>query len=222
MMAFCMTSRHAELIGFGMSACNVARPSASRRARFSSSLCPHELQNRARKWFLQPHDGQRSLSLRLGMATNDPLVPSMILRSRTTNALSKVTEQNACSRSLFSATSLMRTSVMTTAVLLKSVAASWPRRPVGCSFGPIAGPKAVCESNQAANDEGPHPCGRCVSRDYCCDPPGVAKIASQGEYRRAAAGHQISRRLGRGQLAEPGRQLRSQLLGRRLQAVVQL
>src|SRR5438445_2837141 len=52
------------------------------------------------------------------MATNEPFVPSMILRSRTTKALSNVTEQKACSRSLFSSTSLMRTSVMTTAILL--------------------------------------------------------------------------------------------------------
>ena len=69
-----------------------------------------------------PHPQQRSVSLRLGMATNDPFVPSMIFRSRTTKALSNVTEQNACSRSLFSATSLMRTSVMTTADLLFPVA----------------------------------------------------------------------------------------------------
>src|SRR5215211_432665 len=44
----------------------------------------------------------------------------MIFRSRTTKALSKVTEQNASSRSLFSSHSLMRTSVMTTAVLLQA------------------------------------------------------------------------------------------------------
>src|SRR5713226_9506451 len=59
------------------------------------------------------------------MATNEPFVPSMIFKSRTTKALSNVTEQKACNRSLFSSTSLMRTSVMTTAVLLfRSVAAS--------------------------------------------------------------------------------------------------
>src|SRR5438132_8170608 len=52
------------------------------------------------------------------MATKLPLVPSMIFKSRTTKALSNVTEQKACNRSLFSSTSLMRTSVMTTAVLL--------------------------------------------------------------------------------------------------------
>src|SRR5438132_13837695 len=52
------------------------------------------------------------------MATNEPFVPSMIVRCRTTTALSNVTEQKACNRSLFSSTSLMRTSVMTTAVLL--------------------------------------------------------------------------------------------------------
>src|SRR5205085_11906863 len=79
---------------------------------------PHWLQCRARKWFLQPQEWQRSVSLRLGMATNEPLVPSMILRSRTTNASSNVIEQKACRRSLLSSMSLMRTSVMTTAVLL--------------------------------------------------------------------------------------------------------
>src|SRR3954453_13248542 len=42
----------------------------------------------------------------------------MIFKSRTTKELSKVTEQKAWSLSLFSATSLMRTSVMTTAELL--------------------------------------------------------------------------------------------------------
>src|SRR6516225_1324343 len=68
----------------------------------------------------------RSVSLRLGMATNEPLVPSMIFRSRTTKASSNVTEQKACRRSfsLLSSMSLMRTSVMTTAVLLFSVAHS--------------------------------------------------------------------------------------------------
>src|SRR5438874_6485713 len=113
-----MTSRQPELIGWAMSACSLARPSASRVARSSSNLEPHWLQKRARKWFLQPQLWQRSVSFRLGMATNDPLVPSMIFRSRTTKALSNVTEQKACNRSLFSSTSLMRTSVMTTAVLL--------------------------------------------------------------------------------------------------------
>ena len=49
-----------------------------------------------------PQWRQRSVSLRLGMATNEPLVPSMIFRSRMTNASSNVTEQKACSRSLLS------------------------------------------------------------------------------------------------------------------------
>src|SRR5438128_6440738 len=113
-----MTSRQAELIGWEMSACSLARPSASRVARSSSSLPPHWLQNRPRRWFLQPHDGQRSVSLRLGMATKEPFVPSIIFRSRTTNASSNVTEQKACRRSLLSSMSLMRTSVISTVVLL--------------------------------------------------------------------------------------------------------
>src|ERR1700757_4273004 len=54
------------------------------------------------------------------MATNEPLVPSMIFRSRTTKASSNVTEQKAWRRSfsVLSSMSLIRTSVMTTAVLL--------------------------------------------------------------------------------------------------------
>src|SRR5258708_32270908 len=109
-----------------MSAWSLTRPSASRVARSSSSLPPQALQKRARRWFLLPHDGQRSVNLRLGMATNEPLVPSMIFRSRTTNASSNVTEQKACRRSfsLLSSMSLIRTSVMTTVVLLLTVAHS--------------------------------------------------------------------------------------------------
>src|SRR5437588_5759688 len=113
-----MTSRQAELIGWAMSACSVARPSAPRVARPSSRRPPHWLQWRARRWFLEPQPGQRSVSLRLGMATNEPLVPSMILRSRMTKQSSNVTEQKACKRSLLSSMSLIRTSVMTTVVLL--------------------------------------------------------------------------------------------------------
>src|SRR5437667_5965799 len=56
------------------------------------------------------------------MATNEPLVPSMIFRSRMTKQSSKVTEQKACRRSLFSSMSLIRTSVMTTGKLLFRVA----------------------------------------------------------------------------------------------------
>src|SRR3972149_6590892 len=65
-----------------------------------------------------PQRGQWEVSLRLGMATNGPLVPSMIFRSRTTKQSSKVIEQNALSRSPGSSMSLMRTSVISTAVLL--------------------------------------------------------------------------------------------------------
>ena len=42
---------------------------------------------------------QCDVSLRLGIATNGPLVPSMIFRSRITKQSSNVIEQNACSRS---------------------------------------------------------------------------------------------------------------------------
>src|SRR5262245_12844871 len=65
-----------------------------------------------------PHFGQCAVSLRLGMATNGPFEPSMIFRSRTTKQLSNVIEQNALRRSPGSSMSLMRTSVISTVVLL--------------------------------------------------------------------------------------------------------
>src|SRR5262245_20474117 len=52
------------------------------------------------------------------MATNGPFEPSMIFRSRTTKQLSNVIEQNALRRSPGSSMSLMRTSVISTVVLL--------------------------------------------------------------------------------------------------------
>ena len=52
------------------------------------------------------------------MATNGPLVPSMIFKSRMTKQSSNVIEQNACNRSPGSSINLMRTSVISTAVLL--------------------------------------------------------------------------------------------------------
>src|SRR5262249_54759032 len=180
-----MTSRQALLIGCAMSACSLTRPSASRVARSSSSLPPHELQNRARRWFLQPQWPQRSVSLRLGIATNEPLVPSIIFKSRTTKALSNVTEQNACSRSLFSSTSLMRTSVMTTVVLLN------------CSCG-----NSNATPNQSDADDpfvggigGAQPPG---------DLHGVRPGPGEGEDGRAAARHQAAGRpQGREQTPEP-------------------
>ena len=63
-------------------------------------------------WFFEPQRPQRAVILRLGMATKGPLVPSMIFRSRTTNAWLKVIEQKARSRSSESSMSLMRTSVI--------------------------------------------------------------------------------------------------------------
>src|SRR5262245_21645614 len=159
-----------------MSACSFTRPSASRVARSSSSFPPHWLQKRARRWFLQPHPPQRSVSFRLGMATNEPLVPSMIFRSRTTKASSNVTEQKACRRSfsLLSSISLIRTSVMTTSVLLWTVAHSIAT-PNGMDTGRTAfvlngcrGPRNVHGidgivgkgKHRAAGTRHQHPCGR--------------------------------------------------------------
>src|SRR4051794_10693717 len=51
------------------------------------------------------------------MATKGPLVPSMIFKSRTTKASSKVIEQKPCRRSSESSMSLMRTSVISMALL---------------------------------------------------------------------------------------------------------
>src|SRR5262249_35444477 len=141
-----------------------------RVARSSSSLEPHWLQKRARRWFLEPQEGQRSVSLRLGMATKEPLVPSMILRSRTTKASSNVTEQKACRRSfsLLSSMSLIRTSVMTTAVLLFSV----------------AHPKAT------PNDTDTRRPALRWGAQGACHPQGLVGVAGQREHGGAAAAHQ--------------------------------
>src|SRR5689334_16214700 len=198
-----MTSRQAELIGCAMSACSLTRPSASRVARSSSSLLPHWLQKRARKWFLQPQPGQRSVSLRLGMATNEPLVPSMIFRSRTTKASSNVTEQKACRRSfsLVSSMSLMRTSVMTTVVLLFSVA----------------------PSRATPNDNEPRPPALFLKRRQgTCKAAGLSRVTAQGKQGAAASTHLLSQRPQTGQAGVPGGHERTETLGRRLQTVVQL
>src|SRR6187401_3164802 len=73
-----------------------------------------------------PQPGQCVVSLRLGIATNGPLEPSMIFKSRTTKQLSNVIEQNAFRRSPGSSMSLMRTSVISTSFSLRSHA-----RPIG-------------------------------------------------------------------------------------------
>src|SRR5581483_4384227 len=173
MTALWITSRQAELIGWAMSACSLTRPSASRVARSSSSLPPHWLQKRARRWFLQPHPPQRSVSLRLGMATNEPLVPSMIFRSRTTKASSNVTEQKACRRSfsLLSSMSLIRTSVMTTSVLPNG---RWHTLSIATPDYMHTGRRAVLT----------------FGRPGACYAQGVGGIAGQGEDRAAGTRHQ--------------------------------
>src|SRR5947199_4132205 len=109
------------------------------------------------------------------MATNEPLVPSMIFRSRTTKASSNVTEQKACRRSfsVLSSMSLIRTSVMTTSVLLLTVAHS------------IATPNHKNTGLPAVLPYRVQP---------PCDAPGVVGVAAQGEDRAAAAAHQHPRR----------------------------
>src|SRR5262249_17914141 len=116
---------------------------------------------------------QRSVSLRLGMATNEPLVPSMIFRSRTTKASSNVTEQKACRRSfsLLSSMSLIRTSVMTTSVLPNGL---WHTQS-------IATPDYMDTSRGALRPRG---------RPGACDVQGVGGRAAQGEHRAAGSRHQ--------------------------------
>src|SRR5262249_2344804 len=115
------------------------------------------------------------------MATNEPLVPSMILRSRMTKASSNVTEQKAWRRSfsLWASMSLIRTSVITTAVLLFSVA----------------------HSRATLNDEHSRSAGLLAGRGlllHRTQLPRQAKslgvVAAEGEYAGAAAAHQLSHR----------------------------
>ena len=156
-----------------MSACSLARPSASRIARSSSSLPPHWLQKRRAQVVLAAAAACSGRSA-CGWAwpRREPLVPSMIFRSRMTNASSNVTEQKACRRSfsLLSSMSLIRTSVMTTSVLLLTVAhfqsqlRTTQTRPAASAL-PCAGKRPVLSSTRL----GPS-CG-------------------QGEDRAAAAAH---------------------------------
>src|SRR5688572_8195706 len=106
------------------------------------------------------------------MATNRPLVPSMILRSRMTKALSRVSEQKAIRRSLFSATSLMRTSVMTTVVLLYSC-------------GGLSGPAPDEERAGGGHARGGPP-----ARQVVVDPPGLRRTPTEGEQGRPGPAHQ--------------------------------
>src|SRR6218665_3046656 len=87
---------------------------------------PHWLQKLERRAFLLPHFGQRSVSLRLGIATKGPLAPLMILRSRITNDPSNVMEQNARRRSWASPISFTRTSVICTASLPDKMSTAVP------------------------------------------------------------------------------------------------
>src|SRR5262245_37316767 len=106
------------------------------------------------------------------MATNRPLVPSMIFRSRMTKALSRVTEQKAIRRSLFSSTSLMRTSVMTTVVLLYSC-------------GGLSGPAPDKKSAGWGTVPGSPPAGQVV-----VDPSGLLGTSTQGEQARPGTTHE--------------------------------
>src|SRR4051812_34795082 len=120
------------------------------------------------------------------MATNEPLVPSMIFRSRTTKASSNVTEQKACRRSfsLLSSMSLIRTSVMTTSVLLLTVAHS------------IATPYGKHSRRVPAILGGAQGAG---------DPLGLGTAAAEGEKGGAAAAHQHPQRAHiRQPLPQPG------------------
>src|SRR5438105_11959631 len=108
------------------------------------------------------------------MATNEPLVPSMIFRSRTTYASSNVTEQNACSRSfsLLSSMSLIRTSVITTAVLLFSCGAL----------------KAAPDHVNAGDQFLPR-----QRHDFAGHALGVVVAAAEDEQGRSTTAHQMTR-----------------------------
>src|SRR5258707_9883850 len=127
------------------------------------------------------------------MATNEPLVPSMIFRSRTTKASSNVTEQKACRRSfsLLSSMSLIRTSVMTTSVLLLTVAHSIAT-PNNANTNPLP--------DLPSGAQGP------------CYSPGIGGVASQREHGAAAAAHQHARRLQLGQPFAQSRHERAEFL----------
>src|SRR5437764_1260411 len=100
----------------------------------------------------------------------------MIFRSRTTKALLNVTEQNACSRSLFSSTSLMRTSVMTTAILLLLCCDAVGRRPTVDSLDATADHEHA--DSRIGRQPGPELAG---------DSGRIPAIATKGKQRRTAA-----------------------------------
>src|SRR5262245_5157701 len=112
----------------------------------------------------------------------------MIFRSRTTKASSNVTEQKACRRSfsLLSSMSLMRTSVITTVVLLFSVAHS----------------NATPNQEQSGQPPGPA-AGGTLLLGNAAQPLGQAQrfrmIVTQGEHTTAAAAHELARRVQVGQ-----------------------
>src|SRR3954471_14385736 len=136
------------------------------------------------------------------MATNRPLVPSIIFRSRMTKALSRVIEQKAISRSLFSSTSLMRTSVMTTVVLLYSC-------------GGLSGPAPDEERAGGGHAGGGPPAGQVVM-----DPSGLRRTPTQGKQARPGPAHQVPGRTRRSQPAVPLGRRRRQLERRLLEPVV--
>src|SRR5438067_107563 len=125
------------------------------------------------------------------MATKEPLVPSMIFRSRTTKALSNVTEQKACKRSfsLPSSMSLIRTSVITTVVLLYfcgTVELEKGTVPVSLD--------SSFRSRAASNDEHArvHPLLFKAAKPPA-DTQGLARVTTQGEKAAAAAAHPMTR-----------------------------
>ena len=114
MTRLCRSSRQLWWMGWAMSACIFGRFNASRPRFGAETRTPHSLQNFARQGFFSPQRWHRSMSLRLGMATKGPLVPSMTFRSRMTKLSSSVMLQKALSLSLFDDMSLIRTSVIST------------------------------------------------------------------------------------------------------------
>src|SRR5450432_3070759 len=124
----------------------------------------------------------------------------MIFKSRTTKALSNVTEQKACRRSfsLWSSMSLMRTSVITTAFLLFPVATS----------------EATAHYVNAPNLRLPG--FRAKSLD---DIQSLTLVSTESKAARTAAAHQTTSRPGFSQMLANRNQLRPKLIGSFLQPV---
>ena len=120
------------------------------------------------------------------MATNGPLGPPMIFRSRTTKAALIVIEQNASSRSAAFSTSLMRTSVI-----------SIPSRPLFLCRPHLPRPPTVdiLDRSHRSLAHQSHPAAasgsRTVGASLTANTPGHPAISSLAATRRASVAERI-------------------------------